>query len=176
MNSPIQKKKGLLVHVNPDREQRDTAFHLPAQTDQLGRFVCKVKEKLALISPNDVGRYVREKIFTPWASFEQEEMWVLLLDTRNRVTHRLMVYRGTVKAILIRPAELLREAVRLNSPALIVTHNHPSGVSKPSDDDIQITRRLCEAAKLLDIQLQDHLIVGENSWVSLKEQQRCMFD
>jgi DNA repair protein RadC len=128
-----------------------------------------VSEKITVTSPDHAGRYLRDKIFTPWRDFEQEELWVLLMNSRHRITHKLMVYRGMTNNIVVRQAELLREAVRLNGLSLIVAHNHPSGNPEPSDGDIQMTRKLNKAANLLDLRLEDHLIVGESSWVSLRE-------
>jgi hypothetical protein len=68
----------------------------------------------------------------PFEQFRQEQLYVLLLDQKNRVTHDVMVYKGTVNAINIRPAELFMEAVRYNSPSIIMSHCHPSGNSTPS--------------------------------------------
>lgn len=135
----------------------------------LGRFVREAPEPIPINSPAVAGRYLREQIYTPFEDFDQEEMWTLLLDSRCRVTHQVMVYRGTVSSVHVRPAELLKEAVRLNLPALIMAHNHPSGESEPSPDDISLTRRINEVAKQLGLELYDHLIVGKATWVSLKE-------
>jgi DNA repair protein RadC len=80
-----------------------------------------------------------------------------------------MIYRGTVNTVSIRQAELLKEAVRVNSPSLIISHIHPSGDPTPSPEDVQVTRLVKEAAELLDIELVDHIVVGKGTWVSLKE-------
>ena len=96
-------------------------------------------------------------------------MWVLLLNTKNRVTHEVMVYRGQVSTIFIREAELLKEAVRVNAPALILSHCHPSGDPTSSPEDAHVTASVNKAASLLGITLMDHLVVGKSSWVSLKE-------
>ena len=136
---------------------------------QVGRFVREAQESAHLTSPQEVSRYLMEHIYHPFDQFTQEEMWVLLLNSRNKVTHEVMVYRGQVNNIHVRVAELFSEAVRLNSPMIIVSHNHPTGETEPSTDDLLLTSKLRQAAKLLDIQLCDHLIIGKNSWVSLKE-------
>ena len=96
-------------------------------------------------------------------------MWVLLLNTKNRVTHEVMVYRGQVSTVLIREAELLKEAIRVNAPALILSHCHPSGDPTPSPEDVHVTSSVNKAASLLGITLMDHLVIGKDSWVSLKE-------
>ena len=96
-------------------------------------------------------------------------MWVLLLNARCWITHEVMVYRGTVDAIGIRVSELFKEAVKVNAPALIMSHAHPSGDPDPSPEDVMMTKRLRAAAELLDIDVLDHIIVGKDVWVSLKE-------
>ncbi len=79
------------------------------------------------------------------------------------------VYKGSVNTSLIRVSELFREAVRENCPALVVVHNHPSGDPTPSPEDIKITEQIVTAGKLLDIEVLDHLIIGHQRYVSLKE-------
>jgi len=80
-----------------------------------------------------------------------------------------MVYRGAVNTINVREAELLKEAVRVNAPALVLSHCHPSGDATPSPEDVHVTSLTNKAASVLGITLVDHLIVGKDSWVSLKE-------
>ena len=79
------------------------------------------------------------------------------------------LYKGSVSTSLIRVSELFREAVRENCPALVVVHNHPSGDPNPSPEDIKITEQIVKAGKLLDIEVLDHLIIGHQRYVSLKE-------
>lgn len=100
---------------------------------------------------------------------EQEELWAASLDTKNRVICLSKIYRGNVNSAIIRPAEVLRDAVRLTATAVVIAHNHPSGDPTPSPEDVQVTRAVREAAALLGIDLLDHLIVGPDRWVSLKE-------
>jgi DNA repair protein RadC len=100
---------------------------------------------------------------------EQEHLRVLLLDTKNRVLASPTIYKGSVNTSLIRIAELFREAVRHNSTAIIVAHNHPSGDPTPSPEDVHVTRQMAEAGKLLDIEVLDHLVIGRGRYVSLRE-------
>jgi DNA repair protein RadC len=79
------------------------------------------------------------------------------------------VYQGNVNTSVIRVGELFREAVRINCAAIIVAHNHPSGDPTPSPDDIQVTEQIVQAGKLLDIEVLDHLVIGRQRYVSLKE-------
>ncbi len=99
----------------------------------------------------------------------QEQMRVLLLNTRNQVVGQRTVYQGTVNSSAVRPAEVLRAAVIENAPSIIVSHNHPSGDPTPSPEDVSVTRDLVAAGKLLDIELMDHIVIGNGRFVSLKE-------
>ena len=87
-----------------------------------------------------------------------------------------MIYRGTVNSVIIRPAELFKEAVRHNSTAIILAHNHPTGNPEPSPEDIVFTQTAFRNAKLLEIDLLDHIIIGQDSWVSLKDRELGFVD
>ncbi|MBE7553671.1 MAG: DNA repair protein RadC [Anaerolineales bacterium] len=102
---------------------------------------------------------------------DQEEVWIANLDTKNRVLHLSKPYRGNVNSSVVRAGEILRDAIRFNATAIIMAHNHPSGDPTPSPEDVQVTRSLREAARLMDIDLLDHLILSPNinAYVSLKE-------
>ena len=100
---------------------------------------------------------------------EQESLRVVLLNTKNHVLGVHEVYRGSVNSSLVRVSELFREAIRQNCPAFILVHNHPSGDPAPSPDDISMTRQALEAAKVLDIEVLDHVVIGQQRWVSLRE-------
>lgn len=100
---------------------------------------------------------------------EQEHMRVLLLDTKHYVLGSPTIYKGNVNASIIRVAEVFKPAIREHATSIIVTHNHPSGDPTPSPEDVQVTQRLVEAGKLLDIAVLDHLIIGRQRYISLKE-------
>jgi DNA repair protein RadC len=100
---------------------------------------------------------------------EQEHLRVMLLDTKNRVLGSPTVYVGSLNTSLIRVGELFREAIRTNSASVIIAHNHPSGDPTPSPEDVAVTRQIAEAGKLLDVDVLDHLIIGRQRFVSLKE-------
>ena len=99
----------------------------------------------------------------------QEQLRVLLLDTRNHVLGQRIVYQGNVKSSIVRPAEVFRPAVIESAPIIIISHNHPSSDPTPSPEDVSITRDLVQARKLLGIDLLDHVVIGGDRWVSLKE-------
>ena len=99
----------------------------------------------------------------------QEQLRVLLLNTRNQVMGQRIVYQGNVNSSIVRPAEVLRAAVIESAPSIIIAHNHPSGDPTPSPEDVSITRDLVQGGKLLGIDLLDHIVIGGDRWVSLKE-------
>ena len=135
----------------------------------LDRFVTKVEENLVVRTPSDAGYFLLREVFNPFEAFEQEELYVLMLNMKNRVTHVAMIYRGTVNSIFVREAEVLRPAVRLNATSILIAHNHPSGLPEPSPEDVRFSEALFHAGRLLKIELLDHLIIGDGSWVSLRE-------
>lgn len=101
---------------------------------------------------------------------EQEYLYALLLDTRNRVMgDPREIYHGSLNTSLIRVGEVFRDAVKANAAAIVVAHNHPSTIPDPSPEDVAVTRALIEAGKLLDVEVLDHLVIGDPRWVSLKE-------
>jgi DNA repair protein RadC len=106
---------------------------------------------------------------------EQEHLRVVLLNTKNRVVGTPTVYKGSLNTSMIRVAEVFREAIKENCASIIVVHNHPSGDPTPSPEDVRVTRELIEAGKLLDIEVLDHLVIGRNRHVSLR-QQKLAFD
>lgn len=101
---------------------------------------------------------------------DHEELWVLPLDTRNRLLKIHKLYQGTLDSANVRVAEVFKAAILANACALIVAHNHPSGDPTPSPADVALTRTLVQSGRLLDIEVLDHLVIGRDRWVSLKAQ------
>lgn len=102
------------------------------------------------------------------SALEQEQLRVLLLNNRNHLLRCVQIYQGSLNASAVRIAEVFKPAVRAAAAAIIVVHNHPSGDPTPSPEDVAVTEALLKAGKLLDIDLLDHIIVGQNRFVSLK--------
>jgi DNA repair protein RadC len=115
-------------------------------------------------SPTDAA----EPMIDAMGSLEREELRVLMLDTKNVVTGERTVYRGNLAGSSVRVGEVYRDAVRACAAAVIVVHNHPSGDTTPSGEDLRITTELADAGHLLDIELLDHLIIGRGRWTSLR--------
>jgi DNA repair protein RadC len=99
---------------------------------------------------------------------DQEHLRVLLLNTRNQLLGSHNVYVGSVSTAQVRVSEVLREAIRSNAPCLIMVHNHPSGDPSPSPDDIALTKQAIEAGRLLNIEVLDHVIIGDRRYTSLQ--------
>ena len=116
-------------------------------------------------SPRDVADLLAPEM-EPLA---QEQLRVVLLDTRNRVLDVVMVYQGSVSTAVARMAELFRDAVVANAPGIVLAHNHPSGDPSPTEDDVRMTEEAARAGRLLGIELLDHVILGRGRFVSLKE-------
>ncbi len=101
---------------------------------------------------------------------EQEYLYVLHLNTRNHlIGDPLQVYHGSLNTSLIRIGEVFRQAIKHNASGILVAHNHPSGDPSPSADDVAVSKALCEAGALLDIGLIDHIVIGQDGFVSLRE-------
>ena len=122
-------------------------------------------DRPAIREAEDVYHLLRAQM----AHLEQEQLRVLLLNTRREVLLVQEIYRGTVSAASVRVAEVLRPAIRENCPNVIAVHNHPSGDPTPSPEDISVTRRLRKSADLLDIALLDHVVIGARGFVSMKQ-------
>lgn len=122
-------------------------------------------EMPTVMSPQDVAHHLkhlrREK---------REHFVVLLLDAKNNLMRTQTIHIGTLSMSMVGPREVFREAIREGASSIIVAHNHPSGDPTPSPEDEAITRRLAELGQMLDIQVWDHIIVGDPDWVSLRSQ------
>ncbi|MCR4426571.1 MAG: DNA repair protein RadC [Firmicutes bacterium] len=100
---------------------------------------------------------------------DREEFRAIFLDTRNRVIDTATISIGSLNSSIVHPREVFREAIRAASAGIILAHNHPSGDPSPSPDDIAITQRLARAGSLLGIEVLDHIIIGDNAFVSFKD-------
>ena len=142
----------------------------PAKAAQI-KAALELGRRLATLQPEDRPRIsspddVHAMLGTEMAALEQEELRVLLLNTKNEVQSIRTVYRGSVNATQVRIGEILRDAVRRNTPALIAVHNHPSGDPTPSPDDVAMTKELVRAGQLLDIDVLDHIVIGDRGRVA----------
>jgi len=100
---------------------------------------------------------------------DREHFKVINLNTKNRVMVIDTVSVGSLNSSIVHPREVFKLPLKRNASSLILVHNHPSGDTRPSQEDLEITRRLCEAGSLLGIEVVDHLIIGHNNFLSMKE-------
>ena len=134
---------------------------------ELGRRVSRLQleERYTIRSPEDGANYVMEDM----RFLSQEHFVCLYLNTKNQVLHRQTVFVGSLNASIVHPREVFREAFRRSAASLICFHNHPSGDPTPSREDIEVTKRLAECGKMLGIDMLDHIIIGDQKFISLKE-------
>jgi DNA repair protein RadC len=116
-------------------------------------------------SPRDVA----DRLILQMGRLEREELRAVILNTKNVVLRVATVYVGNVSSSLVRVGELFRDAVRLNASGVILVHNHPSGDPTPSPDDLHLTAEALAAGRLLDIEVLDHLVIGHDAYVSLRD-------
>ena len=105
------------------------------------------------------------------ADDDQEHFWVIYLNTKNHYLLASQVSVGTQAASLVQPRDILGPALRVGAASIILVHNHPSGDPTPSPEDIRLTRQIADGAKLLDVRLHDHVIIGNGTerWVSMSQ-------
>lgn len=163
---------GLLHHTMPDFKAirgigNVKAIQLAA-IGELSRRIWKAArtgEELCFSHPAVIADYFMEDM----RHKEQENIKLLILNTKNILLKAVNLSKGTVNASLATPREIFIEALRYRGTSVILIHNHPSGDAEPSSEDCLFTRRVEEAGKLMGIPLLDHIIIGDTSYVSLKE-------
>jgi len=124
----------------------------------------KIEKEIYINSPEDVVKeteHIKEN--------KKENFIVLYLDARNKLIYKETVSIGTLNANLVHPREVFEPAVRYLAAQIVLAHNHPSGDPQPSEDDIEITKRLMESGKILGIEVIDHIIIAKTNFISLKE-------
>ncbi|WP_192894770.1 RadC family protein [Neobacillus notoginsengisoli] len=122
-------------------------------------------ERYVIRSPEDGANYVMNEM----RFLSQEHFVCLYLNTKNQVLHKQTIFIGSLNASIVHPREVFKEAFRRSAASIICLHNHPSGDPTPSREDIEVTKRLAECGKIIGIDVLDHLIIGENKFISLKE-------
>ncbi len=134
---------------------------------ELGRRLAsaQVDTRYRISTPADAANLV----MLDMAYLDSEQMRILLLDSKSQLVEKVNLYQGTANSSVLRAAEIFRPAIIRNCPGLILCHNHPSGDPTPSPEDIEATKHLVAAGRILDIELVDHIIIGHQRFVSLKE-------
>ncbi|MFC7364717.1 MULTISPECIES: RadC family protein [Bhargavaea] len=122
-------------------------------------------ERYVIRSPEDAADYLMPDM----SNLNQEHFVVLFLNVKNEVLHSRTIFIGSLNSSIVHPREVFREAVKRSAASIICAHNHPSGNPAPSPEDIEVTKRLAEAGKIVGIDLLDHIIIGDHKFLSLKE-------
>ena len=125
-----------------------------------------VDDKIQINSPKDVADFMIEKM----EHLTQEKFIALFLNSKNIIIKQKTIFMGTLNSAIVHPREIYSEAVKCASNAIIVLHNHPSGDTTPSLEDIKTTDRLRECGDILGIQLLDHVIIGDHTYLSMVEE------
>ncbi len=134
---------------------------------EIGRRIAVLSPEVrqAVNTPSDVSKMLMPQM----RYMDKEHFQVLFLNTKNQLLGKKVVSIGSLNASIVHPRELFRESIRYGSAAVILVHNHPSGDPTPSQEDLTMTRRVAEGGRLLGIEVLDHVIIGDNRFVSLKE-------
>lgn len=134
---------------------------------ELGKRLARtpVLDKPKITSPRDVSNLLMAEM----RRYDREYFKALCLNTKNQVISIETVSIGSLSASIVHPRELFKNPIKRSSAALILVHNHPSGDPTPSSEDIEVTQRLCEAGKILGIEVLDHIIIGDRKFTSLRE-------
>jgi len=130
-------------------------------------FATSRKNKIKIKTPHDVVNLTMPAL----RHSRQEVFKIILLDVKNQLISVPEISRGSLSSSIVHPREVFREAIRRSSAALIMVHNHPSGIPEPSKEDINITRRMSEAGKIMGIEVLDHVVIGDGRFISMKEKQ-----
>ena len=123
------------------------------------------EDRYTIRSPEDVANYMMEDL----RHLSQEHFVCLYLSTKNHVLHKKTIFIGSLNASIVHPREVFKEAFRYSAASIICLHNHPSGDSSPSHEDIEVTKRLVKCGRMLGIDVLDHIIIGDKQFCSMKE-------
>ena len=132
---------------------------------EFGRRLLKGKKFELLMSPRDVWEQMSDL-----REQKKEHFVVFYLDSRSQIIQREIISMGTLNASLVHPREVFEPAIKHNTAQIIVSHNHPSGNAEVSEDDIEVTKRLVQAGKILGIEILDHVVVAKTNFTSFREQ------
>ena len=125
----------------------------------------EIENRDVLSSPGEVRNYLAAHL----SGLQHEVFGALFLDNRHRVIRCADLFTGTIDSAAVYPREVVKHCLSYNAAALIIFHNHPSGLAEPSDTDVRLTRKLVDALSLVDVRVLDHLVIGQGVMTSLAE-------
>jgi len=123
------------------------------------------KDQRKISCAKDVFDYFHERL----KDEKQEHFYILMLNSQNNIIGEHLVSKGILDASILHPREVFKPAIKNSASKIILVHNHPSGYSKPSNEDLEITKKLEEAGQMVDIKVLDHVIIGNGIWWSWRE-------
>lgn len=134
---------------------------------ELGRrfFTCGEKQQLMVQSSDDMVNYLYSKL----AHREREIFLAIFFDNQHRIIQTTEMFSGTIASVEVHPREIIREALKCNAAALVLAHNHPSGISEPSRADRDVTQQIIAACQLMNIRVLDHIVIGRGEYASFAE-------
>ena len=139
---------------------------LQAVLEMAGRHLGQELERQGVLdSPRATEAFLANKL----RDLRHEVFVLLYLDNQHRVIHYEQLFRGTIDGASVYPREIVKKVLKYNAAAVILSHNHPSGIAEPSQADVRITHRIREALALIDVRVLDHLIIGDGPAVSMAE-------
>lgn len=146
---------------------RVKAIELLCLTELTKRMAKEIhRESLKLVTPQSVADYYMQDM----RHLTREQIFLLMLDSKNKIIKDMIISEGTVNTSIMPTREVFVHALKYEAVNIILLHNHPSGDPTPSAEDIRVTKRMKEAGNLIGIALMDHIIIGDNKYISLKEQ------
>lgn len=125
----------------------------------------KPRKRITIKKPSDIVSLIMTDIFF----MQQEVFMVITLNGKNNILSKKEIFKGSLNSSLVHPREVFKEALKNSAASIIVCHNHPSGDPTPSKEDINVTKRIKECGNIMGIELLDHIIIGDNKYISLKE-------
>lgn len=148
-----------------NEEQRKPAKRVNIVSLKLVKESSLLYKERSIRSPEDGYKLLKQFL----ADADREHFIVVSLDTKNQPVSINVCHIGSLNASIVHPREVMKSAILSNAASIIVGHNHPSGKAEPSKEDIEVTKRLVEVGKIMGIELLDHIIIGDQQFVSLKE-------
>lgn len=165
-NYSVCKQEQLeLINLGMENKQQQSAKRVNIISLKVVREKSFLYPKRRITSPEDAYNLVKSFL----VDVDREYFLVICLDTKNQPTAINICHMGSLNASIVHPREVLKPAILSNSASIIVAHNHPSSDPTPSREDIEVTKRLIEAGRIIGIDLLDHIIVGTDRFISLKE-------
>ena len=159
-HSPFKKVNGSQYQADQTFSEDDVIAE--ARSIALKRILSRTE---AASSPSDMARHLQDFHL----GCEREQFAVTLLDTRHHILHHEVLFVGTLNGATVHPREVVKLVLKWNAGAVCFSHNHPSGISEPSQADINLTKRLQEALEFVDVRVLDHLVVSDKEWVSMSD-------